>query len=125
MFSGRDHSAAEMQKGKPLFRRRHGNGRAAALDCQALRRAIILSESLAGPIMIELLRTNDIVLISAIEALLREAGVYFFVADQNMSVLEGSLGFLPRRVCVAGGRGATRRGACCGRLALAANCRES
>jgi hypothetical protein len=50
--------------------------------------------------MIELLRTNDIVLISAVEALLREAGVYFFIADQNMSVMEGSLGFLPRRICV-------------------------
>jgi Putative prokaryotic signal transducing protein len=52
--------------------------------------------------MVELLRTNDIVLISVIETLLREAGVYFFVADENMSVLEGSLGFLPRRVWVAG-----------------------
>jgi hypothetical protein len=51
--------------------------------------------------MIELLRTNDIVLISAIEALLRDAGVFLFVADQNMSVLEGSAGFLPRRLCVA------------------------
>jgi hypothetical protein len=50
--------------------------------------------------MIELLRTNDIVLISVIEALLRDAGVFFFVADQNMSVLEGSAGFLPRRFCV-------------------------
>ncbi|WP_374545607.1 DUF2007 domain-containing protein [Rhodoblastus sp.] len=51
--------------------------------------------------MVELLRTNDIVLISVVETLLREAGVYFFVADENMSVLEGSLGFLPRRICVA------------------------
>lgn len=51
--------------------------------------------------MIELLRTNDIVLISAIEALLRDAGVFLFVADQNMSVLEGSAGFLQRRLCVA------------------------
>jgi hypothetical protein len=51
--------------------------------------------------MVELLRTNDVVLISVIEALLRESGVYFFIADQNMSVLEGSLGFLPRRICVA------------------------
>ncbi|MDI9848628.1 DUF2007 domain-containing protein [Rhodoblastus sp. 17X3] len=50
--------------------------------------------------MIELLRTNDIVLISAIEAILRDAGVYFFIADQNMSVMEGSLGFLPRRFVV-------------------------
>jgi hypothetical protein len=51
--------------------------------------------------MVELLRTNDIVLISAIEALLSGAGVYFFIADQNMSVMEGSLGFLPRRIWVA------------------------
>ncbi|WP_298428274.1 DUF2007 domain-containing protein [Rhodoblastus sp.] len=51
--------------------------------------------------MVELLRTNDIVLISAVEALLSGAGVYCFVADQNMSVLEGSLGFLPRRIWVA------------------------
>ncbi|HUO54436.1 MAG TPA: DUF2007 domain-containing protein [Rhodoblastus sp.] len=51
--------------------------------------------------MIELLRTNDLVLISAIEAVLSEAGVSYFVADQYMSVMEGSLGFLPRRICVA------------------------
>ncbi len=50
--------------------------------------------------MIELLRTNDVVLISAIEALLKEAGVFVFVADQNMSVMEGSAGFLRRRICV-------------------------
>lgn len=49
--------------------------------------------------MIELLRTNDVVLISAIEALLKEAGVFVFVADQNMSVMEGSAGFR-RRICV-------------------------
>lgn len=51
--------------------------------------------------MIELLRTNDLVLISRIEAILREIGVDFFVADQHMSAVEGSLGFLPRRVLVA------------------------
>jgi hypothetical protein len=50
--------------------------------------------------MIELVRTNDAVLISFIEALLRDAGIAFLVADQNMSVLEGSLGVLPRRVLV-------------------------
>lgn len=51
--------------------------------------------------MIELLRTNDAVLISFVEALLRDADVTFFVADGNMSVVEGSLGILPRRVMVA------------------------
>ena len=50
--------------------------------------------------MVELLRTNDIVLISCIEALLEEQGVGFFVADQHMSVLEGSAGFLARRLMV-------------------------
>ena len=47
------------------------------------------------------MRTNDLVLISLIESVLGEAGVMFLVADQNMSVLEGSLGILPRRVLVA------------------------
>lgn len=51
--------------------------------------------------MIELVRTNDPVVISYIEALMRDAGLSFFVADQNMSIMEGSLGVLPRRVLVA------------------------
>ena len=50
--------------------------------------------------MEELLRTNDLVLISFAESLLREAGIDFIVLDQNMSVIEGSLGILPRRVLV-------------------------
>ena len=50
--------------------------------------------------MQELLRTNDPVLISFVEALLSDAGIVHFVADQNMSVMEGSLGVLPRRVMV-------------------------
>jgi hypothetical protein len=50
--------------------------------------------------MHELVRTNDAVLITAIEALLKSARIDCFVADQNMSVMEGSLGFLPRRVLV-------------------------
>lgn len=50
--------------------------------------------------MQELIRTNDPVLISFVEALLSDAGITHFVADQNMSVMEGSLGVLPRRVMV-------------------------
>lgn len=50
--------------------------------------------------MEEIIRTNDLVLISFIESLLREAGIGFLVVDQNMSVLEGSLGILPRRILV-------------------------
>lgn len=50
--------------------------------------------------MVELLRTNDLVLISCIQTLLEEQGVGFFLADQHMSVLEGSAGFLARRFMV-------------------------
>lgn len=50
--------------------------------------------------MEELLRTNDIVLISFVESILGEAGIAHLVLDQNMSVIEGSLGILPRRVLV-------------------------
>ena len=50
--------------------------------------------------MKELLRTNDAVLISYVSALLQEDGIGFMVADTNMSVMEGSVGVLPRRVMV-------------------------
>ena len=50
--------------------------------------------------MEELLRTNDLVLISFVDSLLREAGIDLLVADQNMSIIEGSLGVLQRRVLV-------------------------
>jgi hypothetical protein len=49
----------------------------------------------------EIVRTNDPVLITAIEALLAGAGIRCMVLDQNMSVLEGSIGMLPRRVLVS------------------------
>ena len=51
--------------------------------------------------MRELVRTNNMVLVSAIGALLDGAKIPHLVFDQNMSVLEGSLGILPRRVLVA------------------------
>lgn len=51
--------------------------------------------------MRELVRTNNMVLVSAIGALLDGAKIPHMVLDQNMSVLEGSLGILPRRLLVA------------------------
>ncbi len=51
--------------------------------------------------MKEVVRTNDAVLLSFVEVLLRDAGIPSVVADQNMSVLEGSIGVLPRRLLVA------------------------
>ena len=51
--------------------------------------------------MRELVRTNDAVLISAIGALLDGANIKHLVFDQNISVLEGSVGVFPRRIVVA------------------------
>jgi len=48
----------------------------------------------------ELVRTNNAVLITAIDALLQGAEIPHMVLDQHMSVLEGSLGMLPRRIVV-------------------------
>ena len=50
--------------------------------------------------MKELIRTNDAVVISFVESLMKDAGIGCLVADRNMSVLDGSIGVLPRRVMV-------------------------
>ncbi len=50
--------------------------------------------------MIELVRTNDAVIISFVQSLLKDAGIDCLVADQNMSVLDGSIGILPQRILV-------------------------
>ena len=44
--------------------------------------------------MRELVRTNDVVLVSAIGALLDSANIHHLVLDQNMSIIEGSLGVM-------------------------------
>ena len=50
--------------------------------------------------MQELIRTNDVVVLSLAESLMKDAGIHCMIADQSMSVLEGSLGLLPRRFLV-------------------------
>ncbi len=50
--------------------------------------------------MKELIRTNDVVLLSFAESLMKDAGINSLIADQGMSILEGSLGLLPRRFLV-------------------------
>jgi len=50
--------------------------------------------------MEELLKTNDIVLISFVEALLTEGNIDHLILDQNMSIIEGSIGVIPRRILV-------------------------
>jgi hypothetical protein len=47
--------------------------------------------------MKELIRTNDAVVLSFAESLMKDAEIPCFIADQGMSILEGSLGLLPRR----------------------------
>jgi hypothetical protein len=51
--------------------------------------------------MKELLRTNDVVLLSFATALLRDEGMEPVVLDTHMSILEGSVGAIPRRLMVA------------------------
>ena len=48
----------------------------------------------------ELIRTNDPVLISFVEALLRGEGIATLLLDPTMSVLDGAIGILPRRLMV-------------------------
>jgi hypothetical protein len=66
-------------------------------DAPALRQA---PDSCRDDIMLELIRSNDAVLISFVESLLKEAGIGHFIADSHMSILDGSIGALPRRLMV-------------------------
>lgn len=50
--------------------------------------------------MKELLATNNLVTISFVESLLDDADIDFLILDQNMSILEGSLGIIPKRIMV-------------------------
>jgi hypothetical protein len=51
--------------------------------------------------MRELLRTTDPTLVPYVSALLEGEGIDCFAMDVHMSVLEGSIGILPRRLMVA------------------------
>ena len=59
--------------------------------------------------MVELIRTNDLVLIGVIEGLLRASHIPVLVADNHISALEGSIGAFPRRVLVPHDRAAQAR----------------
>lgn len=47
-----------------------------------------------------LLKTNNPAVLSFVEALLSEANIDYLMLDQHMSILEGSLGIIPRRILV-------------------------
>ena len=50
--------------------------------------------------MKELLRTNDVVRLSWVKALLAEAGIGCLVLDEHTSLVEGSIGAIQRRLMV-------------------------
>ena len=50
--------------------------------------------------MKELLRTNDVTIIAYANAILNDSGIDVFELDVNTSILEGSIGILPRRLMV-------------------------
>ena len=50
--------------------------------------------------MKELLRTNDPVKISWVTALLSDSGIEALVLDSHTSIVEGSIGAIPRRIMV-------------------------
>jgi hypothetical protein len=52
--------------------------------------------------MHDVLRTNDLILLSFARAVLDEAGIATFTADEHFAGVEGSLGIFPRRLQVSG-----------------------
>jgi len=50
--------------------------------------------------LIELIRTNDLVLISYLVSVLKDENIDAVVLDEHTSILEGSIGAIQRRVVV-------------------------
>lgn len=50
--------------------------------------------------MQELIRTNDVVLLSFATSLMKDAGIHCMVADESISVLEGSIPMIQKRFLV-------------------------
>ena len=46
------------------------------------------------------MRTNDITVIAFVKAVLADSGIDVFELDVNISIMEGSIGILPRRLTV-------------------------
>jgi hypothetical protein len=50
--------------------------------------------------MVEIVRTNNLVLIGFLQSLLENANIPVLVADQHVSAMEGMIGAFPRRLLV-------------------------
>jgi hypothetical protein len=59
--------------------------------------------------MVEIVRTNDLVLVGFLQSLLEQANIPVLVADAHMSALEGMIGVFPRRLLVPDDHGAQAR----------------
>ncbi|HEX2554787.1 MAG TPA: DUF2007 domain-containing protein [Microvirga sp.] len=59
--------------------------------------------------MVEIVRTNDLVLVGFLQSLLEQANIPVLVADSHMSALEGMIGVFPRRLLVPEDREAQAR----------------
>ena len=59
--------------------------------------------------MTELIRTNDLALISAVEGLLKAADIPYHVADRHNAILEGSMNWMQMRILVPDDREAEAR----------------
>jgi hypothetical protein len=62
-----------------------------------------------SPPMVEIVRTNDLVLVGFLQSLLENANIPVLVADTHMSALEGMIGAFPRRLLVPDDRVAQAR----------------
>ena len=51
--------------------------------------------------MREVLKTNDPILLNFAQALLADAGIETVIFDSHMSIMDGSMGFMPRRLMVS------------------------
>ena len=51
--------------------------------------------------MKELVRANKPALLSFVQSLLRDAEIEFLLTDEHASIMDGSIGALPRRILVA------------------------
>ena len=59
--------------------------------------------------MVEILRTNDVVLIGFAQSLLEGARIPVLIADSHISMMEGSIGAFPRRLLVPSDHAAQAR----------------
>lgn len=59
--------------------------------------------------MVEIIRTNDVVVLGFVQSLLEHADIPVLIADGHISVLEGSIGAFPRRMLVPADHAAQAR----------------